>query len=437
MTPEALGVGVLRSAVLLVPVLFGAVLVLVTRTDHAGRDRASTDRLHAGAALATLWNATALLVVNATAVHAGWWTFGTEGASWSGVPIDVVFGWAVLWGAVPVLLGRWVRPWLTALVLVAADAVAMKGLAPMVVLGESWWWGEATAVAVALVPGLVLGQSTATGRALRTRVVLQVLLFAALLLFVVPTATFASTGTGWSERLAVVGGPVDLLLAQVALVAGVVALRSVAEFACHGGTPFPWDPPDRLVCTGPYAYVANPMQVCAVLILALGAVIVSEPWLAAVAVTGAVFGAGVASWHERAALRGRFGSAWLAYRRQVRDWLPRWRPTPLRPVGVLYPAAGCDPCSELGDWFARRGGTALRLVPAEDHPEPLVRLRYECPVTGESADGVRAVGHALEHLNLGWAVLGWLLRAPVLASLAQLVTDAVGGGPREIRSGAG
>ena len=112
----------------------------------------------AGAALAALWNAVALLALNAAAVRLGWWSFGTAahpvtGSVWAGVPVDVIVGWAVLWGAVPVLLGAVVRSAVIATVLVAADLVAMASLAPLVVLGPRWLWGEALAVAVSSSSG--------------------------------------------------------------------------------------------------------------------------------------------------------------------------------------------------------------------------------------------------------------------------------------------
>ena len=42
------------------------------------------------------------------------------------------------------------------------------------------------------------------------------------------------------------------------------------------------------------------------------------------------------------------------------------------------------------------------------------------------------VSAAPEHVSLGYAVLGWVMRAPVLSWLVQLLVDAVGGGPRRI-----
>ncbi|MET0318786.1 MAG: hypothetical protein ABW188_18340, partial [Rhodococcus fascians] len=93
-----LSVAVLRSCAVLVPVLLvGAFWV------------ASSARVRGAAFLAMLWNFLALLLVNVVAVQNGWWSFGTTGTMWSSVPVDVVLGWSALWGALPILLARWVN----------------------------------------------------------------------------------------------------------------------------------------------------------------------------------------------------------------------------------------------------------------------------------------------------------------------------------------
>ena len=46
-----------------------------------------------------------------------------------------------------------------------------------------------------------------------------------------------------------------------------MGLSALQEFALRGkGTPFPLDPPLKLVTTGPYAYVSNPMQTAQILL---------------------------------------------------------------------------------------------------------------------------------------------------------------------------
>jgi hypothetical protein len=167
------------------------------------------------------------------------------------------------------------------------------------------------------------------------------------------------------------------------------------------------------------------------LMLAVGAIVQSW-WVAAAAVVAAVFSSGLAAWHEDGELTRRFGPAWDRYRAQVRPWLPRWRPA----VGSgesarLYFAESCTACSGLARWLRTLEPLGLDLLPAEGlAPQPR-RLTYRGS-DGVVDSGVRALGRALEHVNLAFAFIGWTIRLPVVGEFVQLVTDAVGGGPREL-----
>lgn len=418
-----LDIAVLRSAVLMVPLVSVAALWIAV----------VDKRVRGAAVLGLLWNAVSLLPINALAIRLDWWSFGTEGLAWSEVPVDVILGWALLWGSVPILLSRWVNPLPIIAGLIVADVLVMGSLEPLVVLTPSWWWGELLAILVCLVPATALGMLTVSRRAVRTRVVLQMALFASLLLFVIPTAAFRATGQTWAGVFDGIGGPLDSVTTQLIALVGIFALRAVWDFATiGGGTPFPWDPPGRLVVSGPYAYLANPMQLCAVLILALAALLTGELVLLLAALTGVAFSSGIAAWNEKGHLQSRFGQPWIDYRSTVHDWFPRWHPTADRASGTLYASVTCDPCSAVGPWFERRSSTELIVAAAENHPDELRRIRYQSADGRVVADGTRAVGCALEHLNLGWAMVGWVMRAPMLASFIALVTDACGGAPRSI-----
>ena len=170
----------------------------------------------------------------------------------------------------------------------------------------------------------------------------------------------------------------------------------------------PFDPPRRLVTSGLYAYVRNPMQLSAVVLLFLLGLVLRNPWLSAAGVMAHVYSAGLAGWDEDEDLRERFGEPWIAYRRGVRAWVPRFRPWhPPRSCAPahLYVAEGCGMCREVGRWFEQRGARQLAIVPAESHPSgALTRITYEPGDGIRAATGVEAVARALEHIHLGWAL---------------------------------
>ena len=157
----------------------------------------------------------------------------------------------------------------------------------------------------------------------------------------------------------------------------ILGLSAVQEFAQRGlGTPVPYDPPKRLVSSGVYAYIANPMQLSITLLLiGLGGLLESL-WVSAAGLMAFLYSAGLAAWDEGEALERRFGQKWVAYRQVVRPWWPRRRPwqgpPPIpeaaQPPAHLYVATGCDPCSELGNWLQKQKPVNLLLIAAEDHP---------------------------------------------------------------------
>ena len=104
-------------------------------------------------------------------------------------------------------------------------------------------------------------------------------------------------------------------------------LDSFARFALQGrGTPAPILPTQRLVVTGAYRYVRNPMYV-AVMCLILGqACLFGNPLLALYgALIGHAFAAFVLA-YEEPVLRRRHGAEYTRYCRGVGRWLPRLTP---------------------------------------------------------------------------------------------------------------
>jgi hypothetical protein len=180
-----------------------------------------------------------------------------------------------------------------------------------------------------------------------------------------------------------------------------------------------------LVTTGPYAYLANPMQVGAVALLLLTALVTGSVAVVGLAGLAVAFAAAVAGPHEDHDLDRRYGTRWRSRRRRVRAWWPRWRPyLPGRPA-VLWLDDGCRPCAGVRRFLDRRGPVALVVAPAGEHPAGVQWRAGYTGGDGHAERGVAAVARALEHVHLGWAWVGWLLRVPGITWLAQLVTDAM------------
>ena len=422
---------IIRAAALYVPMALTGALWWWRRPDR---------RLATAMLLACAWTAPALFIVHRIAMAAGWWTFGVADFTFAGIPVDLYLGWMLLWGAVPALAFPSLPMGVVALVMAWLDLLIMPLCNPVVRLSGSWWSGEAVAVLAVLLPAQYLARWTAGNRQLFFRAALQVVAFSGLALAVAPAAILQQTGTPWPPLLIHPDWWTSVVV-QLLLVPAVVGVSAVQEFAVRGGgTPIPYDAPRRLVSSGPYRYVANPMQL-ALCLLWLGlAYLLHRWWMVGASVTAFVYSAGLAAWDEDEDLTARFGMAWTEYRRHVGPWWPRWRP--FAPASApdssarLCVAETCDLCRGVGGWLKRLGLTNLRIVAAETcGPRELWRMTYLPADGGPGEDGVAAFARALEHVNLAWAWAGMLMRLPIVRPALQLLVDASGGYPRNLGRG--
>ena len=112
----------------------------------------------------------------------------------------------------------------------------------------------------------------------------------------------------------------------VPVIAAGIALYlwCVWNFAVVGrGTPGPWDAPRRVVATGPYRWVRNPIYLAALLIVLGEAWLFRSSALLAYAGAAAVFFHLLVTGYEEPTLRRRFGGTYLEYQRTVPRWIPR------------------------------------------------------------------------------------------------------------------
>jgi protein-S-isoprenylcysteine O-methyltransferase Ste14 len=134
--------------------------------------------------------------------------------------------------------------------------------------------------------------------------------------------------TGWRVEGASQSASILRVAGAFMIVAGLVSLLdSFTRFAWVGlGTPAPVAPPTRLVVSGQYRNVRNPMYVAVlVIVIGQGLVLWSGILLRYAALLWFVFHM-VVLLYEEPALGNQFGESYQAYRRNVRRWWPRLRP---------------------------------------------------------------------------------------------------------------
>nr|WP_235788570.1 isoprenylcysteine carboxylmethyltransferase family protein [Salipaludibacillus sp. CUR1] len=115
------------------------------------------------------------------------------------------------------------------------------------------------------------------------------------------------------------------------LIAGILlVIVTVFQFAKKGnGTLAPWNPPNKLVVSGPYQYSRNPMISGVVLIL-LGEVLIFGSWpLVLWFVSFTVVNYSYFIFGEEPHLHKKFGEDYAEYKRNVPRMVPRrtpWNP---------------------------------------------------------------------------------------------------------------
>jgi protein-S-isoprenylcysteine O-methyltransferase Ste14 len=128
--------------------------------------------------------------------------------------------------------------------------------------------------------------------------------------------------TGWEAA----GPPLAARIAGAALALGgaAVLLGAFARFALQGlGTPAPIAPTERLVITGLYRYVRNPMYLAVTATILGQWLLLGRPVLLAWALVFAATTYAFVRGYEEPTLRARYGAEYDRYREAVPGWWPR------------------------------------------------------------------------------------------------------------------
>ena len=134
----------------------------------------------------------------------------------------------------------------------------------------------------------------------------------------------------WRIQATFPGSSVFRLVGAILVIAGILVLTdSFARFALQGlGTPAPVSPPRRLVATGLYRYVRNPMYLAVVSAIVEQALFFGSlgllAYVALLAIIVHLFVVG----YEEPKLRTSFEDEYEAFCANVPRWRPRLRPWP-------------------------------------------------------------------------------------------------------------
>lgn len=154
------------------------------------------------------------------------------------------------------------------------------------------------------------------------RSIVYAAVFISVVLVFIPEQILAAGGI---TRPAVIGPLHGVGLALVVL-GGALAIWCILTFALVGkGTPAPFDPPRKLVATGPYGWVRNPMYVGAGTALTGAALFYQSAALVAFAAGFLVVTHIFVVFYEEPTLERTFGARYADYRNAVPRWLPKWR----------------------------------------------------------------------------------------------------------------
>ena len=176
-------------------------------------------------------------------------------------------------------------------------------------------------MALCLAPGLWLARLTRTDLDAKRRAMFHVLGWGGYITLVIPICVLAFLDQPLADLYRLPAHPTDWVLVTVGLLLLFVGVSATAEFARVGnGTPIPFDPPKRVVTSGPYAFMANPMQIISAFFMAILAIYARSWGLALIALMFAVFDTVYATWYNRAHIALAMPETWSGYRASVKEW---------------------------------------------------------------------------------------------------------------------
>tara|TARA_B110000211_G_C14050693_1_gene541074 strand:+ start:507 stop:1784 length:1278 start_codon:yes stop_codon:yes gene_type:complete len=375
----------------------------------------------------TLYISIALSIVNYLCVKFNLWHFTEEGVNAIKLPFNILFLWVVLWGIVPVLIFKGKYLLLMSVLMFWLDILIMPVLEELgiLVLNEKWFIGELILIAFVFIPGYFWSYCSLNNKYHGLRAIFQIAVMTGVFLIGLP---FILMAYGLVETIDIYATPFIL---QLFLMLVFPALVAVFDLVKKGeGTPFPYDPTQKLIRTGVYAYCRNPIQWSFTLMFIPLSIYYESLYFLIGTIFSIAYAFGVSDYQEYADMELRFGKVWDAYKKEVPKWRFLWRPKTI-PVGTVYFDANCNQCSEISKWFSNSKAINLDIKSSSEFPKSTILQVTYIDHNGIEFKSVSAIACCLEHINLAYATLAWFMRFPGINQFLQLIIDTMELGGRE------
>lgn len=303
----------IKSAILLLPVAGAGIALLI---------KPPTYFQAVGLMLAVLLNIPYLLLLNILAEKMGWWTYLPSQNTYFNIPIEVLLGWSFFWGALLPYTCRAGNIFIPVLIALIIDIWCMPQLTSVFTLGRYWLLGEITVITLCLVPSLIIFRLTASRKLVLCRALLQSYIWGGWVVFFLPSIALTIEHKSIFDIFFMPKPQIIVFLISMGI-SMCIGYLALFEFALRGkGTPIPFDPPVKLVATGIYSIVANPLQISTLLML-LCITITYQSRAMLIPVTCLVlYCEWFVRWHHSVDIEKRFGTQWHSYKQQVNNWIP-------------------------------------------------------------------------------------------------------------------
>lgn len=345
-----------------------------------------------GGLFSFLYSMGVLLPAHALAIDFGMWHYGGDTLMLLNMPADIWFGGSLLFGPAIFFTVPKLSPWVFTVSFVGFEALLFKSLDPFVTAGSNWFLGIVLVFSIVHIPALYLARWTAYDKNLPQRATLLAFGYGFLAFFILPTLIMQAMGGNWDfgEKSLISIIVTCLCLAPCM----IIGLSAVHMFVVHGeGTPIPLDRTKHLVRSGLYAYIKNPMQLCtAVSWLIIGAFL-KNIFVSLAAGMAVIFVLGLVRWHHRNDLLVRFPQDWPEYKKNVPEWLPRWKPW-IKASSTLSWNPECKFQKVFSNWLAKRNPVGLEIISESGIP-----AQYFDANSGLTFKGKAAFFYSLFHIN--------------------------------------